>query len=33
MPGSAVNAGVCAAVLPIERIAPKIVRLFQGDRT
>jgi two-component system, chemotaxis family, protein-glutamate methylesterase/glutaminase len=32
MPGSAANAGVCSAVLPIDQIAPKIVRLFQGDR-
>ena len=32
MPGSAAHAGVCSAVLPIGDIAPKIVRLFQGDR-
>jgi two-component system, chemotaxis family, protein-glutamate methylesterase/glutaminase len=32
MPGSAANAGVCAAVLPIDQIAPKLLRLFQGDR-
>ena len=32
MPGSAANAGLCSAVLPIDQIAPKIVRLFQGDR-
>src|SRR5262245_1426730 len=32
MPGSAANAGVCSAVLPIDQIAPKVVRLFQGDR-
>src|SRR5262249_36369297 len=32
MPGSAANAGVCAAVLPLEQIAPKVVRVFQGDR-
>jgi two-component system, chemotaxis family, protein-glutamate methylesterase/glutaminase len=32
MPGSAANAGVCSAVLPLEQIAPKVVRLFQGDR-
>jgi two-component system chemotaxis response regulator CheB len=33
MPGAAANAGVCAAVLPLEQIAPKIVRMFSGDRT
>ena len=32
MPGSAVNAGVCSAVLPVDQMATKIVRLFQGDR-
>jgi two-component system chemotaxis response regulator CheB len=32
MPGSAANAGVCAAVLPLDQIAPKLLRLFQGDR-
>jgi two-component system chemotaxis response regulator CheB len=32
MPGSAANAGVCSAVLPIDQIAPKLLRLFQGDR-
>jgi two-component system, chemotaxis family, protein-glutamate methylesterase/glutaminase len=31
MPGSAVHAGVCAAVLPLEAIAPKVVRVFAGD--
>jgi two-component system chemotaxis response regulator CheB len=33
MPGAAAAAGVCAAVLPLEQIAPKIVRLFAGDRS
>ena len=33
MPGAAANAGVCAAVLPLDQIAPKIVRLFRGDRS
>jgi len=33
MPGAAANAGVCAAVLPLDQIAPKIVRMFSGDRT
>jgi two-component system, chemotaxis family, protein-glutamate methylesterase/glutaminase len=32
MPGSAANAGLCSAVLPIDQIAPKVLRLFQGDR-
>jgi two-component system chemotaxis response regulator CheB len=33
MPGSAAEAGVCAAVLPLEQIAPKVVRLFLGARS
>jgi two-component system, chemotaxis family, protein-glutamate methylesterase/glutaminase len=33
MPGHAVSAGVCSAVLPLEQIAPKVVRLFLGART
>ena len=32
MPGAAVEAGVCSAVLPLEQIAPKIVRLFLGAK-
>lgn len=32
MPGAAVQAGICAAVLPLQQIAPKLVRLFAGDR-
>jgi two-component system chemotaxis response regulator CheB len=32
MPGAAVNAGICAAVLPLGQIAPKLVRLFSGER-
>jgi two-component system, chemotaxis family, protein-glutamate methylesterase/glutaminase len=32
MPGSAVEAGVCSAVLPLEQIGPKVVRLFLGAR-
>jgi two-component system, chemotaxis family, protein-glutamate methylesterase/glutaminase len=32
MPGHAVAAGVCSAVLPLEQIAPKLVRLFLGAR-
>ena len=33
MPGSAVEAGVCSAVLPLEQIAPKVVRLFLGAKS
>jgi two-component system, chemotaxis family, protein-glutamate methylesterase/glutaminase len=33
MPGSVAQAGLCSAVLPLEQIAPKIVRLFAGDRS
>ena len=33
MPGAAANAGICAAVLPLAQIAPKLVRLFAGDRS
>jgi len=32
MPGSAVEAGVCAAVLPLEQIGAKVVRMFLGAR-
>jgi two-component system chemotaxis response regulator CheB len=31
MPGSAAHAGLCAAVLPLDAIAPNIVRQFPGD--
>jgi two-component system, chemotaxis family, protein-glutamate methylesterase/glutaminase len=33
MPGAAANAGICAAVLPLNQIAPKLVRFFAGDRS
>lgn len=33
MPGATAQAGVCAAVLPLDQIAPKIGRIFLGDRT
>ncbi|PZA10211.1 chemotaxis response regulator protein-glutamate methylesterase [Rhodopseudomonas palustris] len=33
MPGAVTNAGVCAAVLPLNQIGPKLVRLFAGDRS
>ena len=32
MPGTVAQAGLCSAVLPLDQIAPKIVRLFAGDR-
>jgi two-component system, chemotaxis family, protein-glutamate methylesterase/glutaminase len=32
MPGAAAHAGICAAVLPLDQIAPKVVRLFSGGR-
>jgi two-component system chemotaxis response regulator CheB len=32
MPGAAANAGICAAILPLGQIAPKLVRLFSGER-
>ena len=31
MPGSAAQAGICAAVLPLEQIAPQVVRAFSGE--
>jgi two-component system, chemotaxis family, protein-glutamate methylesterase/glutaminase len=33
MPGAAANAGICAAILPLNQIAPKLVRTFVGDRS
>jgi two-component system chemotaxis response regulator CheB len=33
MPGAAANAGICSAVLPLNQIAPKLVRMFAGDRS
>jgi two-component system chemotaxis response regulator CheB len=33
MPGSVAQAGLCSAVLPLDQIAPKIVRLFSGARS
>jgi two-component system, chemotaxis family, protein-glutamate methylesterase/glutaminase len=32
MPGATAHAGYCSAVLPLDRIAPKIVRMFGGGR-
>jgi two-component system chemotaxis response regulator CheB len=33
MPGAAVHAGICAAVMPLDQIAGKLVRVFSGDRS
>jgi len=33
MPGSAAHAGVCSAVLPLDQIGPKLLRLVSGERT
>jgi two-component system chemotaxis response regulator CheB len=33
MPGAAAHAGICAAILPLDQIASKLVRLFSGDRS
>jgi two-component system chemotaxis response regulator CheB len=32
MPGSAADAGLCSAVLPIDQIGAKVVRLFLGAK-
>ena len=33
MPRSVAQAGLCSAVLPLDQIAPKVIRLFAGDRS
>jgi two-component system, chemotaxis family, protein-glutamate methylesterase/glutaminase len=33
MPAAAAHAGICSAVLPLDQIAPKIMRLFSGERS
>ena len=33
MPGAVAHAGICAAILPLDQIAPKLVRVFSGDRS
>src|SRR5262249_34691693 len=33
MPGTAAHAGVCSAVLPLDAIAPRLLRIFAGERT
>lgn len=32
MPGSVAQAGICSAVLPLDQIGPKIVRVFSGEQ-
>jgi two-component system, chemotaxis family, protein-glutamate methylesterase/glutaminase len=32
MPGAAAHAGICTAVLPLNQIAPKLIRIFSGER-
>jgi len=32
MPGAVAHAGVCAAILPLDQIGPKVVRIFSGVR-
>ena len=33
MPGAVAHAGICTAILPLDQIGPKLVRVFSGDRT
>src|SRR4030081_598177 len=33
MPGAGANAGICGAILPLNSIASKLVRVFSGDRS
>ena len=33
MPGAAAHDGICSAVLPLNQIAPRVVRVFSGFRT
>ncbi len=33
MPGQVAHAGICSAVLPLAGIAPKLMRIFAGERT
>ena len=32
MPGAVAHAGLCSAILPLDQIAPKVIRLFCGGR-
>lgn len=33
MPGAAAQAGVCAAVIPLNQIGSKVMRIFRGERS
>lgn len=33
MPGSAANAGICTAVLPLDQIVPKVLKIFSGEQS
>jgi two-component system chemotaxis response regulator CheB len=33
MPGAAVHTGLCSGVLPIDDIAPKVIKLMNGERS
>ena len=33
MPGAVTKAGLCSAVLPLDQIAPKLIRLVCGRRS
>jgi two-component system chemotaxis response regulator CheB len=33
MPGATANAGICSAILPLNQIGSKLVRIFSGDRS
>jgi two-component system chemotaxis response regulator CheB len=33
MPGSVTHAGLCSEVLPLDRIAPMVIRLFSGSKS
>jgi two-component system chemotaxis response regulator CheB len=32
MPGQVAHAGICSAILPLDEIAPRLTRLFAGER-
>ncbi len=33
MPGQVAHAALCSAVLPLAEIAPRLIRVFAGERT
>ncbi len=33
IPGAAANAGICAAIQPLNQVGAKVNRLFAGDRS